>query len=243
MQDRSQKRIEYSRLTGSIAFAGASTALASFALLHVLRSDLDPGWHVASEYALGEFGWLMTLCFLSLAAGCAALAAGLFPRVRGIGARIGLGLLALATVGLVLAALNPMDLLATRPEAATLSGRLHELAGLLGVPGLAGAALLLGLVLRGDPRWGGVRKPLVALAHLNWISMLLMYAILALLVAGFGRGGPGLIGWANRLSIVANCTWVMTAAWPLVRRAGREFHGARRIRWRTFPRSEAPRAK
>ena len=38
-------------------------------LLHVLRPDLDPSWRFISEYAIGNFGYLMIIAFLSFSAG------------------------------------------------------------------------------------------------------------------------------------------------------------------------------
>jgi Protein of unknown function (DUF998) len=41
--------------------------------LHVLKPEMDPSWHMISEYALGRHGWIMRLAFISLAISCVAL--------------------------------------------------------------------------------------------------------------------------------------------------------------------------
>src|SRR5713101_7561079 len=46
-------------------------------LLHVLRTDFDPGYRYLSEYARGPYGTLMTSTFFALSAGSLALSLGL----------------------------------------------------------------------------------------------------------------------------------------------------------------------
>ena len=47
------------------------------ALLHILRSDFNPGYRYLSEYARGPYGALMTSTFFVLSAGSLALLLGL----------------------------------------------------------------------------------------------------------------------------------------------------------------------
>jgi hypothetical protein len=35
--------------------------------MHVLKPEIAPSWRFISEYALGDFGWLMHLAFLAFA--------------------------------------------------------------------------------------------------------------------------------------------------------------------------------
>src|SRR5258708_36658281 len=50
-------------------------------LLHVLRTDFDPGYRYLSEYAVGPYGALMTSTFFALSAGSWALSFGLWRSV------------------------------------------------------------------------------------------------------------------------------------------------------------------
>ena len=69
------------------------------AILHILEPEFDPRFRFMSEYALGNYGWLMTTTFFAL---------GLAPIVAAVGlrdvhqssrsARIGLGLLVVAGI-------------------------------------------------------------------------------------------------------------------------------------------------
>lgn len=64
---------------------------------------------MVSEYAIGEHGWVLTLCFTALAVGCLCLSLALFPHVTSLLGRIGLLMLVAAAIGLTIAAFNPTD--------------------------------------------------------------------------------------------------------------------------------------
>lgn len=105
----------------------------------------------------------------------------------------------------------------------------HGIAGVLGVIGFPIAALLVTVALGRNQSWRAVRRPLVWIANLSWISVVLLVATLALMVMQLTRayGGhlpqhapkslpPGVLalpGWADRLIILTNCAWVLVAAW------------------------------
>lgn len=202
-----------------IAIAGALVSALSLAALHGVRADLDPAWHVVSEYAVGPHGWVMAVCFASLAVACAGLLAALLGEVRTLGGRIGLGALALAVAGLAMAALFPINAITTPPSEPTVSGTLHGVASMIGNPGLIVAALCLAYALRRSPRWSGVRTAMLGFAHLTWIGFALMAAaMIALISSGSTDGLGGFVGYANRLLMIAYFGWVIATAWPLARR-------------------------
>lgn len=200
-----------------LAFAGGAASLALLAALHVLRRDLEPSWHVVSEYAVGAHGWVMGLCFFALAVGCASLFVVVRPAATSVAGRIGLAFLIAAVVGLALASVFPMDPITVKPENASTSGKMHGVAGMIGIPSLVIAAVILSYVLRRHPTWEPVRLPLLTMAHLSWISVTLMFAFLGVLMKEGTGGLGGLIGYANRLLMLAYCGWVMVAAWPVLR--------------------------
>jgi len=206
-----------SRTAARIAFAGGLLGIVLLAALHVLKPDLDPSWHMVSEYALGAHGWVMALCFLSLALGCASLFVALLPRIDGIAGRIGLFFLLAAAVGLAMAAMYPMDPITVKPENASHSGKMHGVSAMIGVPSLVIAAVLLGFALRAKPLWAPYRKWLMTMAHLTWIALILMFALLAMLIQQGVDSPGGFVGFANRLLMLAYGGWIMTAAWPMAR--------------------------
>src|SRR5512145_1170555 len=98
-------------LFGTTAIGCMAYATLALLLMHVLRPDLSPPSHMISEYAVGPFGWLMQTVFVGLSLGCAALLLGLLRNgPTSIGARLGVSLLAIASVGLIVSAIYPMDL-------------------------------------------------------------------------------------------------------------------------------------
>ena len=46
-----------------LSFAGAATFVVLLAALHFIKPELDPSWHFVSEYAIGDYGWIMVLRF------------------------------------------------------------------------------------------------------------------------------------------------------------------------------------
>ncbi len=76
------------------------------------------------------------------------------------------------------------------------------------------------------------------MANLCWISILLVFAALALMTAQMLQvtggnlpsqaptvlpaGVIGLVGWANRLLIVVFCAWVFVASWHAARLGSRQ---------------------
>src|SRR5262245_38760307 len=56
----------------SITVTAAGASVAFIILYHVLmfalifiRPDIDPSWHTISEYAIGPWGWVMSLAFIT----------------------------------------------------------------------------------------------------------------------------------------------------------------------------------
>src|ERR1700704_2986041 len=205
-----------------LAIAAAVAVLLLLASLHLLSPEFDPSWRVVSEYANGRYGWLLSLMFASWAVSSFALAFAIRSRVRTRGGRIGLGFLVLAGVGQAMAAVFDIN----HP--------LHDLAGVLGIGGLPVAAMLISVSLIHTQPWFASRKALLWTANLTWVSVVLMAATFAIMIATYlSAGGDmtakvvtalppgvlGLVGWTNRLLIVAYCAWVITVAWQ-ARRIG-----------------------
>jgi hypothetical protein len=114
------------------SLAMSAATLLSLAALHVLSPEFDPSWRVVSEYALGDYGWVLAIMFLSWAVSSWTLAYAIRSQVKTLAGRIGLVVLLVSGTGEALAA--PFDV--SFP-------RLHGLAGLLGVPTLPVAAMLI----------------------------------------------------------------------------------------------------
>jgi hypothetical protein len=203
-----------SRTAALMSFAAAGTFLVVLAGLHILEPEFDPSWRMVSEYAIGRYGWVMLLAFLSLALSCASLVVAIRSQIQAIGGKIGLGLLLLSAVGITLAGIFPIDPITGRPDEATTHGMLHGVASLLGVPTFPLAAVLISRSLARMPTWSIRRQSLLWTAHLTWVSLLAMVVTLAVtLPQAGGQFGPAVvIGWPNRLMLLAYSAWLMLVA-------------------------------
>ena len=208
-----------------LAIAAAAVALLLLASLHVLSPEFDPSWRMVSEYALGHYGWVLSLMFLAWGISAWALAVALWSQVKTRAGKIGLWFLVIAGIGEALASVFDI----TRDTG-------HSIAGVLGIGGFPIAALLLSVSLGRTQAWRGAKKPLLWIANLNWISVVLLVATLVLMTVQFAQanGGQlpqhapaslpagvlGLDGWADRLIVLSNCLWVFVAAWHAMKLAG-----------------------
>ena len=182
--------------------------------LHIVSPEFSPAWRVVSEYALGRYGWVLSLFFLCWGIGGWALAVALRNQVQTKVGKLGLWFLRIAAIGEAMASVFDV----TQPA-------MHGIAGVLGVIGFPIGAVLLSVALR--------QKVLLWIANLNWLSVLLLIASLIIMTMQMMRinGGqlpqhapkalpPGVLaldGYADRLIVLTNCAWVLLAAW-MVRR-------------------------
>jgi hypothetical protein len=195
-----------------LSIASAAATLVLLAALHVLSPEFNPSWRMVSEYALGDYGWVLALIFLTWALSCVALFFALKPHIQTIGGKIGLFFLIAAAVGMGMAAIFDV------------SHNLHGLAAMIGMPSLPIAAMLTSLSLARTPAWSPARRTLLWTAQLPWISLVLMFTIVFIgLSQSNGEFGPHILaGWPNRFMFVAYCAWLSTAAWWADRLQGEE---------------------
>jgi Protein of unknown function (DUF998) len=207
-----------------VALVAAGATLLLLASLHVVSPEFNPAWRMVSEYALGRYGWVLSLMFLAWGVSSWALAVALWPQVQTRGGKIGVCVLVVSGLGEAMAAVFDI----THDTG-------HSIAGVLGMGGFPIAAVLLSVSLGRLPAWRGVKPSLLWLAHLSWISIALLGATLMLMtlqvmqVVGhlpqqapthLPTGVLGLDGWADRLFVLASCAWVLVAAWQALKLAG-----------------------
>ncbi len=190
----------------------ATAALLALVLLHVLSPELDPSWHMISEYAYGRGGPVLTLLFLCWAASCWCAAVSLVPLLKGGWAKVALVLLGVSGVGALMGAIFDV-----RHD-------LHGAAFALGVPTLPIAALVVSARL--SRRAPEARALLLVSAHATWISLALQVGTMALFISGLVRAGafhpetkemltslpegvPAVVGYANRLLVIAYLAWLL----------------------------------
>ncbi len=208
-----------------LSIVAVAAVLLLLASLHVLSPEFDPSFRMVSEYALGHYGWVLSLMFLAWGISSWALAAAIWSQVKTKAGKVGLWFLVIAGIGEAMASVFDI----THDTG-------HSIAGVLGIGGFPIAALLLSVSLGRIQAWRSVKKPLLWIANLNWISIVLLGAALVLMTVQFSQanGGQlpqhaptalpagvlGLDGWADRLIVLSNCLWVFVAAWQAMKLAG-----------------------
>lgn len=189
-----------------LSVASSVTTLVLLATLHILSPEFDPSWRMVSEYALGNYGWVLSLMFLTWALSGVSLFFAIRSQIHTLGGKIGLGFLLVSAVGTGMAAFFDI------------SHSLHGLAFMIGIPSFLAASLLISLSLIRDPGWVSRRRSLLWAAILPWVSIVLMVVMMFIgLSQSGGEFGPGvLIGWPNRLVVLAYCGWLMVAAREMI---------------------------
>ena len=196
-----------------IAIASTIVALVCLVSLHFLSPEFDPSWRMVSEYALGNYSWVLSVMFLTWAIGAWTLAYALRNEVRTIGGKIGIFFLVLAGIGEAMAAIFDVQ------------HSLHGVAATIGMPSLPIAAILISVSLKRNESWNLARKKIMLTTHLTWISILLMTITVMILFDGFKKAGVdmssgkppetlpegviALAGWANRFLIICYCLWAI----------------------------------
>jgi hypothetical protein len=196
-------------LAARIALASAGAVVLLIAALHVVKPELDPSWRFLSEYSIGPNGWLMKLAFLAWAIGCLALFVALGGETAPLRAKAGRWVLLVVGLALVGASLFDQD--ATTAKEATLTGTLHAVTALIGIPGTPLAAMLLSADRRGG-------RTVVILANLTWVCLVAMVGYIGWAMSTKGGFGPGVYaGWLNRLVVLAYIGWQAALAQRLLR--------------------------
>jgi len=199
----------YAGVAAACAVAAASAFLALLVALHVLRPDLEPSWHMVSEYAVGPMGWLMGAAFLLLAAALWAAAVAVMHGARGWLAMTGVALLAIGGLGAAMGGLFPMDPVGTPAERMTRSGMLHGVSFMLGVPGTLLGMTLLTAHLWHRPDWRSGRPRLLAAVGLVWLTMIVFGVSMAAFMSQGASGPEFVIGWQNRALVTAWALWIL----------------------------------
>ena len=132
-----------------------SVCFGALALLHILRTDLDPVREVMSGYANGRFGAYMTAAFYLFGLAAMALAWRLRRALRGNRGAVAVPiLLSLAGLCLLLAGVFEVE----RPVVPdTIEEVIHSDAALAGFALMITAMLVFAVVIRSDARWVGFR--------------------------------------------------------------------------------------
>lgn len=194
-----------------IAIALAILFVVLVTLLHFVRPDLPPRTHVLSEYALGAKGWLMEIAFFTLGGAFTALLLALKSQLSSWRGRLGAFGLTLATLGAFMGGLFPMDPIGTPMDQQSTTAQLHNLAFMLGGPGVLLAITFINWRLAKLDSWKSARPMLIGTALFAWL-MDIGFSYSMYLLMGNPQGSDAGIGIWNRLFVLSWVVWVMLLA-------------------------------
>lgn len=212
-----------SNLAAFISFVATALFVVLLALLHFLKPELDPSWNFISEYETGNYGWVMQLAFLSLAIGNIALYINIRRHLWGWSGWIAQFLFLVGALGLILGGIFVADPLNTSAKAITTSGMLHNLGGTLGILGFVGTLIISWKLFRSDA-WHSVRRAIALASGIVIAGFLISFISIATITAQHnGVFGPNvLVGWPNRVGILAGCAWLLIVAWHTIKLQSRK---------------------
>jgi hypothetical protein len=206
-----------------LAFTAAALSLVLIAVLHFLEPEYDPSWRFLSEYSNGKFGWVMKIAFFNMALSCAVLFSVLKSQIQTIGGKVGLGFLLATFVGLTMGGLFNIDPITASPDQLTAHGNLHGLASMIGIPSLPVAAMIISVSLARSQAWLPARASLLLTANLTWISLVVMFLTIGIMLPRAGGFGPDVwIGWPNRFLMLTYGMWLMAVAWQAEKLRGQK---------------------
>jgi Protein of unknown function (DUF998) len=127
-------------------------------------------------------------------------------------------LLLVSALGLTIAAIFTTDPITVSKGAATTEGSLHNLGGTLGIA-MPFAAALVGWTLSRNPAWSSAKRPLFWATGLALVAYVGSFVSVGVMVSeSGGKFGPDvLVGWPNRIEIMAYSVWLMVVSWQAIR--------------------------
>lgn len=185
-----------------LAFKSVAISLLLLTALHILRPDIHTASSMVSEYAIGKFGWIQTLVFFLFAVSAGAVLIAIRSEVETLWGKIGLFFLVLAAGGFFLGGIFNVE----HP--------LHQFVFFVGAPGMAIAAALISLNIARTPAWVQIRRLVIGVGQLPWISFILNMSMFFLAFSPSGELNPRIpVGWGNRLFWLSSGLWLMVMAW------------------------------
>ncbi|HQR94856.1 MAG TPA: DUF998 domain-containing protein [Sediminibacterium sp.] len=176
-----------------ISFCGLLLFVIIVFALHFLRPDKNLLSCFVSEYAVGNYSWLMTIAFYDLTIASALLLSELMIKVKSSKtSKISLSIFCL---GILLTGIYPTDLAGNKP---TTGGLIHGLAALIALLNLGISMIAWGISFKKNH----VLKNL-AMPSLIWGAISLMLLII------FIASPIGFRGLTQRLLLACDISWLL----------------------------------
>jgi hypothetical membrane protein len=196
----SERRARVTMFLALLALVGIAVKFLTIAALHFLRPDVNPVLEPISNYAVGPYGFLLTVADIGIGLATLALVSGLYLGIGPSGrSYVGLFLLALYGVSELLAGIFPIDI----GGEATTAGTIHNIVGNISFFCFPIGAILLSLRMGKDEQWRSFRRPALALSIVVVMTIILT-------IAGFNLGIG--FGVTQRVANVAVLVWMLVVA-------------------------------
>ena len=193
----------YTKKTALASLYGHLLFLFVFILMHFLRPDKSYLKNFTSEYAVGDFGWLMTLGFLGVVTGALFIIIGLLLHFKP--SKISIITLSLWCLGMLLAALFKTDV---PVEKTTVKGLIHGFAALLAFINLGIAMIAWGFIFNRNNNWKDIAKQ----SCFFGVMSIVLFVI-------FFMSPPSFRGLTQRMLIVWDMLWLLLVNRALFRNA------------------------
>ncbi|MDQ2719414.1 MAG: DUF998 domain-containing protein [Bacteroidota bacterium] len=189
-------------------------------VLIFLRPDLDPTWHTISEWAIGKYGWVMTLAFFISAISYASLLVAIKSETKGILGRIGIILFficVVGTFGVGTFTTDSIEMIATP----TSRGLFHIIFGSVALMLFPFAALIISLnIARKNKEWYSSKQILLWSAGIPLFGFLcfMLYTAIYVMPMGQSAYGPGVnIGLPPRFAFLTYAIWIVILATQIIK--------------------------
>jgi hypothetical protein len=215
----SQSSVEVPKMAARMAVILAATFLFILFLLHLLEPEFDPSWRMISEYALGNYGWMMSLAFFCWGGSLLSLLVALWSSLHTIRGMIARGWLMLIVAALFGAGIFKTNAI-TEPATST-AHNLHALCGAIVILTFPIVASLISGSLSRNPAWADSKRGLLWGTLLVWFSQFAFFGSIIfsrIINPSAGRVGPEVyLGWPNRFLVVVYILWLVFVALRVAR--------------------------
>ena len=178
-----------------------------------LRPDLDPYWHTISEWAIGPYGWIMSLAFIMSSLSYGILLFNIMPHIKGFFGKVGLLILFICFVGTFCTGVFTTDPLTTPPDKISTTGLIHMFSAMVSLLLFPLAVLLINLSIAFKNKlWAGEKKILLWSSVIPLVGLIGFITHLSIYVIPLGENayGPDVPqGYPVRLLFLTYMIWLI----------------------------------
>lgn len=204
-----------------LSIAAAMTYHFLISVLIFIRPDLDPYWHPLSEYAIGSYGWMMSLAFIISSFSYGILLFNIKSHVKGFFGKLGLVILFICCAGTFCVGVFTTDPLTTAPDKISTTGLIHMFSGMAGLFLFPIAALLINIsIALKNKSWAAAKKVLIwtsVIPLLGLVGFIIHLSIYVIPKGDYAYGPDVPLGYPPRLLFLTYLVWLIILNVQLIR--------------------------